>query len=782
MLKENVTYKVIVACLLLCFIIAGCSKKEEEIIVSHDFSKKKPKKNFKIDNHWNFDKCAGYLGNGWSRPQRARKGGFYVYSTENKAHLVLYIAERKKINVSLKYALYKPAKRPGKIKIQINRKHLTTLDVVPGPGTPVKTLSFPIPREHLTLGVNIIRFHFRTESPKKPAGKNASPAGLSIKLYDMAFSGIPGSSHVFPDCQGSNTANVSRVSRVTLKGSEKIGIVQHPNSAVAFDKCYIPAGSYLKFHLGIHPRARGQNKKVTFLVFVNENIPRSFDKGRTVFSETVILKNMKNRSWKEFEVDLSEFSGKVLSFSFNVLADVDPYSLLTVWGEPKIYSQVTQPKYNVVLITLDALRPDHVGCYGCDKKTTPNIDSFAKDAVLYSKCYSPTSWTLPSIASFYTSLYPQTHRAKCEKLKSGERNYVGPDAKIPTLPVFFKPYHYITQLISWHPFFDDSYGLSKDFDFFDGNRLNDRKTSFFAEHIQRWIKWLARETFFLHIHVVPPHSPYNAVSPYDEEFIDFNNPLLKNGDLKLFYSPYTNDLNKWGKGSNDPAVKNLLSDLYDVNLAVSDEFFGKIIRQLKESGIYDDSLIIFSSDHGEQFFEHGDTGHAKSLYAEEIRVPLLIKFPESFNISNRRVDSLVSTIDILPTILEVNNMPIPRYFQGQPLYDLPGGKLEEIKREYISLCHAWPDFLYEGIIWNDYKYIYSKVKKTEELYKMSVDPFEQDNIAGKKPQILLKLRELFKKYRRSVYRASDSKNDNKRKAKQKKDEEKLKKLKALGYL
>jgi len=754
-------------------------------MVSHDFTKKELKRNHKILDNWSFDQCASYLGRGWSRPTKDSKGEYYVYSQENNASLILYIVHRKVLNVSIRYNLFNPGNprnREGKIKIIINRRPVATINVKAGSGAQIKTCSFSIPKNHLALGINTLQFIFDENTPGTPVKKIESQDSISIKLYNMTFSNNPGKNHVFPDCKGNRVDNVAYISRITIKDDMKIGILQHPNSSIVFNKCYIPANSYLKFHLGFHPKVRERNLEVTFLVFVNEEIPNRFDNGNTIFSKKLTLKNIKNEFWREFKVDLAKFSGKILSFSFNVLADIDPYRVITVWGEPKIYSKITEPKYNVVLITMDALRADHVGCYGYGKKTTPNIDSFSKDTVIYTKCYSPSSWTLPSFSSFYTSLYPRHHRARCERTQSGEIEYIGPKNTLSKIPTFLKPYQYLTQVTTWHPYFDTSYGLTNEFDYFDRNQISYNIPSFHIENINRWIKWLAAEKFFLHIHILPPHSPYNAISPYYEKFIDFNNPLLENGDLKLFYSPLSNDLEKWGKGTKDTDVKNLMLNLYDTNLAVSDEFFGKIILQLKESGLYNDSLIIFSSDHGEQFFEHGKSGHAKSLYREELHVPLLIKFPKSFNTHGKRIDSLVSTLDILPTILEVNNITTPGYFHGQKLFNLQDRSLEKIKKEYLYLFHDWPNSVFSGIIWQDYHYIYSNEKRTHELYKMSDDPYEKKNLAAKEGDILKKLIGLLKDYEKIVGAGAGSEVISKKGTKRNADEENKKKLKTLGYL
>ncbi|MCP5054123.1 MAG: sulfatase-like hydrolase/transferase, partial [bacterium] len=600
-----------------------------------------------------------------------------------------------------------------------------------------------------------------------------SPRTASLRLYDMTFSTSGNKENIFNDCKKRVIGHLAHTARATLNGDMKIGIMQHPKSSIVYFNCYIPAESVLKFSLGLHPRVQEQDAPVTFSVFVKENIAGTYGKGTVIFTGTLTKKDMATKSWKDFSVDLSKFAGKFLSFSFNVAADVDPYKVLAAWGEPKIYSKGPRPRHNVILITMDALRADRLGTYGYPKRLTPNLDRFAKDSVLYSKCYSTAPWTLPSFASMYTSLYPKTHNVKRKDVPR-KLEYEKLHRRFPTLPLYFRAYNYLTQIISWHPFLAPSYGLTTEFEYKDADQLN--RTPLYMGHINRQIKMLAQENFLLHLHIIPPHSPYNAISPYDEKFVDFKNPLLKEGDLKFYYSPYSNDSKRWGKGNEDPEVWNLMSDLYDANLALSDEFFGKVIQQIKDLGLYKDSLIIFTADHGEQFWEHGTSGHAQSLYNEEIHVPLMIKFPKEYKHRGKRLHSLVSTIDILPTILEINNIPMPDYFHGQPLIDRRTKKLREIKRKAIFISQQWPRFKSQGVISGGYKYIYSPVKKTHELYNMTEDPHEKTNLAEKKLDILEKLKKLLKDYQLIIKATQLSK------SKLKEDSEEVKKLKSLGYL
>ena len=775
---NSILFKVTAAAVpMLCIIMLSCSGKRDETVVSHYFTKKPATKVFQVVDYWDFGKCSSYVGRGWSPPRKDKNREHFVLSQENRAYLDLYIVEKKDLSVTMRCAPIKPDNRQRNIRISLNWKPLAAIVIKPGAG--LTSYSFDIPAKYQELGQNALTFVFT--DTKGDIIKSGRHRDIAIKLYDISFNSDSNKEYIFNDCAQGRVTHLAYISRFTLAGDKKIGIAQLPKSAVVFDNCFIPSNSFLKFNLGFHPRVKKRDLDVTFSVFVNENIPGKEADGRSIFTETLNLNSAKDNSWKAFEVDLSEFAGKVVSFSFNIRADVDPYTVLAMWGEPRIVSRQTVPKYNVVLITMDALRADHVDCFGYHKKLTPNIDRFSKDAVIYTGCYSPVPWTLPSFASIYTSLYPQTHRVKENERKSNTPEYTPLGARFPTPPIFFKPYGFITQLITWHPFFDDSHGLPRYFDYRDKDDVNGH-TPFYNDTIRKWVKFLETGTFFLHIHIIPPHSPYIAASPYDEALIDFSKPFLKNKTFNLYYSPTITGFAKWGKGTKDLSARAHVSELYKANLALSDEFFGEIIHQLKEAGLYNDSLIIFTSDHGEQFWEHGMLGHGHTLYAEELHVPLLIKFPGDFGIPSGKVKSIVSTIDILPTALEVNDIPAPGYFHGRTLFSRRDRKLETVSREYFYLSQAMPNFLYEGIMWHDYKYIFSPVKKTEELYNISKDPFEKNNIAAEKPNVLKKLRKALQQYQEIVGSKVGPKSKQKGKGKKKHSKKDVEKLKALGYL
>jgi arylsulfatase A-like enzyme len=367
---------------------------------------------------------------------------------------------------------------------------------------------------------------------------------------------------------------------------------------------------------------------------------------------------------------------------------------------------------------------------------------------------------------------------------------------LPTIPTFLKPLGYHTQVITFHPYFNSFSNLTKDFDFRDEDQVNAR-LPLHIQNVRTWLNRLKDEKFFLHLHIIPPHTPYVAVAPHDEAFIDYSDKLFETKGFKLYYSESDNDLSKWADGAENKSIYNHLSNLYDASIALADEYFGKCIKELKNLGLYDNSFIIFSSDHGEQFWEHGNLGHAHSLHNEEVHIPMIIKLPSNTDIRilNKEVDTPVINIDFLPTILGVNGIESPDFLQGKNLLDLANHQLSYINRDFLYLFQAYHTFEYEGVIHNNYKYIYSKKTNSEALYDLQNDPGEMNNIVTQEIGVTETMRAILGNYEENVFwnvkNYTTHKSNHGFENTEKKGEEKnnienhdetLEKLKGLGYI
>jgi len=388
---------------------------------------------------------------------------------------------------------------------------------------------------------------------------------------------------------------------------------------------------------------------------------------------------------------------------------------------------------NILFIVIDTLRADHLPAYGYDAGSTPNVDRFAQDAVRFDQAFTNSSWTRPSFASILTGRLPSSHgvMAKSDAL---------PDS-LTTLPEALKPHGYSTAgyatnfnvapYFNFQQGFDDYYYLEPEFvlgaddasaklllmqfvrqrierfraakgDVLPGTAYQD------AEAVNRgllgWIDDEAVAPWFLFVGYMDPHDPY------------FTHPYDGSGYARAAHQ------------KPDPSEASALSALYDGEISYWDAEFGKLLDALRQRGLYDDLTIVVTSDHGEEFDEHGGFWHGTTLYDEQVRVPLFIKLPQ-----NRRggtvVRHWVQSIDLMPTVLGLVDAPVPEGVQGGDAFtgtdiiyaeESHEGNVLESVRELRGT--------------DEYKLISANPGNPRglepiELYRVDLDPGETNNLA-----------------------------------------------------
>lgn len=416
-------------------------------------------------------------------------------------------------------------------------------------------------------------------------------------------------------------------------------------------------------------------------------------------------------------------------------------------------------KPNVILISVDALRADHLSCYGYQRDTTPNIDRLASEGVLFSQAISQGIGTLESHMSMLTSLYPHTHGLNHARQTLD-------DSKV-TLAEILKDNGYFTVAFTGGSYMDARYGFSQGFDIYDDSGGGIEKQ---IPRIFNALEKNRNKRFFIFIHTYDVHAPYNPPEPYD----------------KLYTLPQSNF---------NPSVENLravidkkatLTDddlrriiaLYDGGIRYVDEHIGRLLKKLDELGLSDKTLIIITADHGEEFMEHGSLMHEWQLYDELIHVPFIMRFKEKIG-KGQIIRNQVQSIDIMPTVLDILGISLNKEAEGTNLVPLING-VESINRAAYTECLGWPGFginLY-SIRTERFKFIYtiSKAKgPSVELYNLKNDPGETMNLAFKKPQLAEKLK-------KHLFDHIGSAEELFREGNGQIDEELRKRLKSLGYL
>ena len=394
---------------------------------------------------------------------------------------------------------------------------------------------------------------------------------------------------------------------------------------------------------------------------------------------------------------------------------------------------------NVLLIMVDTLRADHLSCYGSTRVRTPHIDALAAGGLRCANTFSQASWTRPSVATILTGLYPSSHGAihkadilpdrvdtLAEVLQRGGYRTVG-----------FANNANVSQAFNFQQGFDEYHYLAPDFFFgasepaaqlalYSGLRLV--RERFLARRVdvhnyyqpaetvtgevRRWLDGhpAGREPLFLFVHYMDPHDPY------------FVHPFNGEGYARVAHP------------NPPPEMADKLHGLYDGSVAYLDEHLGVLFDDLRRRGLWDRTLVILTSDHGEEFHEHGGWWHGTTLYDEQIHVPLLVK-PARPGAPGRVMEELATSLDIMPTILAAAKLPGPPTLQGHVLpldggapparqsvfaeEDLEGNVLQAVRTREWKLVTANPGN--------------PRGLAPEELFDIPHDPGEHANAIGKAP-------------------------------------------------
>jgi arylsulfatase A-like enzyme len=349
---------------------------------------------------------------------------------------------------------------------------------------------------------------------------------------------------------------------------------------------------------------------------------------------------------------------------------------------------------SVIFISIDTLRADHLGCYGYHRETSPNIDRFAAGNLLFDRHFVTMPTTLPSHTSMMTGLHPKTHGIT--------KNGLQLDQSLVTIPEILRDSGFTTAgFVSSYTLHSDT-GFSQGFDHF-SDVEGEIRASRILEGAIPWIRENRDEKFFLFLHFFDPHSEYDPPEGY----------------------------NKWGE---DRVA------LYDGEINYVDDMIGRLFQFLKEEGLYDETLIILTSDHGESLGRQKHWGHGRYLYDEALQGILVIRFPSSLELEPRRIDYQTSAVDFLPTITRLLGIEGDFYGEGMDIFgeDIRNRNYifaqrrhyERQNRKKVRRARVEANFEYGdkyAIREPEWKYIL-RTRYNDELYNLREDPGELKNI------------------------------------------------------
>lgn len=384
---------------------------------------------------------------------------------------------------------------------------------------------------------------------------------------------------------------------------------------------------------------------------------------------------------------------------------------------------LVSPPPNVLIYLVDTLRADHLSLYGYERETSPRLEEFARDAVVCDTAYSPTSWTRPAIGSLLSGLNPRQHGAEARSSRL--------DPRVPLLGDFLRPAGYESVAFSTNPNVLPEWGFDRGFEhFYDVDPLSFKAT---ADEVNRVVfqhlGTSEHEPFLLYVHTLDPHAPHDPPAPFDA-------------------------LWRRAEHADDPpedvatAARARVFDTlaaYDAEIAFNDQQFGVLIDRLKADGLYDDALIVYTADHGEEFWDHGSVGHGRALYQESVRIPLVVKFPANRN-AGARVGSVCSLLDVVPTVLQEARQPLPDGLAGRPLQELVGSQ-EPIERPlFLHLRNTGISEdreIADGVIDGPYKLLVTTEPRAGiGLFDLAADPKEHRSVFREHRDVGVRLRGL----------------------------------------
>ncbi len=581
---------------------------------------------------------------GWRKNRKHEKSAVLIPRTRREAFFSLGFLNKKnkKIIITLK-PLLSPGKSTPLLEVFLNGKEVY-VSAFNWKG--FRKISVSTEEENLYIGENFIEFHL-------------SPSELEVKddfwlaLREIRIEeDIPlVSTHPAPE----------QFKLVTQKRlfSKRRAIQQALNTSL--DYCFkIPERAKLAFSFSLktpNPDALSGEKLIVHLETAS-------GKSRILYEKD--FEKAFSRRKIPVEIDISAYQGQIskISFAFSKDSLDRNFSARLFLWEPRILAEKKkvpveeargpelslQKPFNILIYLVDCLRPDYLPFFNHQKNIAPRMEEFSEDSIIFKNAIAQGSWTRVSVGSLFTGLHPFAHRAIT--LKSGLAD------ELTTLAEVLERAGYHTIGISSNAGIKPYFNFHQGFQFFKyhsnlSGGISDKLNEYAIAELRK-----KKTPYFLYLHTMDLHRPYKLKEEFTPSF-----PPETEDDKSQMVS-----VRRDGKILYSVNLKQVLA-MYEAAIRQNDKSFGDLIDELKKLDLYDDTLIILMADHGDEFYEHGNFAHGKTLYQEVIHQLLVIKLPGQLN-AGRIIHENVQTIDVFPTFLDLIGEPIPSYLSGKSLKSL----------------------------------------------------------------------------------------------------------------
>ncbi|HJX28923.1 MAG TPA: sulfatase, partial [Thermoanaerobaculia bacterium] len=412
------------------------------------------------------------------------------------------------------------------------------------------------------------------------------------------------------------------------------------------------------------------------------------------------------------------------------------FLLLRLPASSKPHSSQKPAVPRVLLLSIDTLRPDALSSFGGREIRTPHLDALAGDSLSFTRAYSSASWTLPAMGSVMTGVSPRVHGALHTRSRV-------PDG-LPTLAETLRRAGYRTAAFvastvlgppanltqgfdEYHPYPGPWLGRSLGATVLRGRlsrfRLDEAPPPELTDDVADWLGARSETPFFLWVHFFDPHAPYGPPPRY-----------LENPEGRTRFEGWDEEAIRAGTWVPTAAERDRIRQLYLGEVRWVDDAVGRLLGELRRRKLYDDTLIVLVSDHGEEFWEHDSYGHGHTLYDELLHVPLLVKLPRSERIG--RIATPASTASIFSTVLDACSLPLP------PGYPAAGSLLRPAGDRPLHALGLNRFEDRQAVRFGRFKYIRWTTSGREEIYDLQRDPREKENLAASSPADLAEGRRL----------------------------------------
>ncbi len=386
----------------------------------------------------------------------------------------------------------------------------------------------------------------------------------------------------------------------------------------------------------------------------------------------------------------------------------------------------------VLVLIVDTLRQDALGCYGREGAATPRIDAIAEEGVRFDQAISSSGWTLPSVASLLTGTWPTLHKA------TGKATRLTPiTTDLPSAAEVFRDGGFATIGFANAAFLSPLLGLDRGFDLFDHRHAYNQEIRRADETIDAALGAIAerrgQRTFAL-VHVFDVHLDYDPPAGFADPFVAGRTepppPLSMRDCLEM------------ARDGAPPATKDVayVRGLYQGEVAFVDRAVGRLVDGLDELGLWKKTTFVLLADHGEEFWDHGGFEHGHTLYDELIRVPLLLRLPPERRLGGLVIDEQVRTIDVMPTLFALSGLKSPASFAGESMLPILAGSPQAPRVAFSQSTLYGANKLSWRV--DPYQLIYDLAADTEqpiELYDFRADPLTRDDLVASRPEVAKRL-------------------------------------------